>query len=108
MWFTFNVQKLKPEFQMSEKKDSLMKVNLLMANNLMFHHVELFKPIEADFNNETGNIAFQGNLSRTRKDCEAWRNRKCEMTVAMIHTLIIPQKATLKFYLKEICFCVIK
>jgi len=45
-----------------------MKVNLLMANNLMFDYTGVVQTIEADFNNETETLHSE-QLSLTRKDC---------------------------------------
>ncbi len=33
-----------------------------MANNQIFNHIGSFETIEADFNNETGNIAFRATF----------------------------------------------
>ena len=88
MWVYFNVPEAEYlNFRMSEKKDSLMKVNLLMANNLMFDHIGVVQTIEADFNNETGNV---------------------QMTVPLINALIIPQKVTFEILEKKYVFVVDK
>src|SRR6478609_10156843 len=63
MWAYFNVPEAEYlNFRMNAKGDSLMKVNLLMANNLQFDYTGVVQTIEADFNNETGNIAFRATF----------------------------------------------
>ena len=39
-----------------------MRVNLQMANNQIFEYPGVVRAIEADFNNETGNIAFRATF----------------------------------------------
>ncbi len=39
-----------------------MKVDLQMANNQLFEYPGIVKTIEADFNNESGNIAFRATF----------------------------------------------
>jgi membrane fusion protein (multidrug efflux system) len=109
MWVYFNVPEAEYlNFRMSEKKDSLMKVNLLMANNLMFDHVGVVQTIEADFNNETGNIAFRATFPNSKGLLRHGETGNVQMTVPLINALIIPQKATFEVLEKKYVFVVDK
>jgi membrane fusion protein, multidrug efflux system len=57
MWVYFNVPEAEYlNLKVKAKGDSLMKVNLIMANNEKFKYIGVVETIEAAFNNETGNI----------------------------------------------------
>jgi membrane fusion protein, multidrug efflux system len=63
MWVYFNVPEAEYlNYKIHAKKDSLMTVNLLMANNAMFDYSGVVQASEADFNNETGNIGFRATF----------------------------------------------
>jgi membrane fusion protein (multidrug efflux system) len=109
MWVYFNVPEAEYlNFRMSEKKDSLMKVNLLMANNLMFDYSGIVQTIEADFNNETGNIAFRATFPNPKGLLRHGETGNVQMTVPLKNVLIIPQKATFEILEKKYVFIVDK
>jgi len=109
MWVYFNVPEAEYlNFRMSEKKDSLMKVNLLMANNLLFDFSGIVQTIEADFNNETGNIAFRATFPNPKGLLRHGETGNVQMTVPLKNTLIIPQKATFEILEKKYVFVVDK
>src|SRR5690606_39327306 len=63
MWVYFNVPEAEYLDQMSNKsKDSLLRVDLKMANGKMFENKGVVETIEADFDNETGNIAYRATF----------------------------------------------
>lgn len=109
MWVYFNVPEAEYlNFRMNEKKDSLMKVNLLMANNIMFDHIGIVQTIEADFNNETGNIAFRATFPNPKGLLRHGETGNVQMTVPLKGALIIPQKATFEILEKKYVFTVDK
>jgi membrane fusion protein (multidrug efflux system) len=109
MWVYFNVPEAEYlNFRMSEKKDSLMKVNLLMANNLLFDYMGVVQTIEADFNNETGNIAFRATFPNPKGLLRHGETGNVQMTVPLKNTLIIPQKSTFEILEKKYVFVVDK
>ena len=109
MWVYFNVPEAEYlNFRMNEKKDSLMKVNLLMANNLLFKHIGIVQTIEADFNNETGNIAFRATFPNPEGLLRHGETGNVQMTVQLKNALIIPQKATFEVLEKKYVFVVNK
>ncbi|MDQ2655832.1 MAG: efflux RND transporter periplasmic adaptor subunit, partial [Bacteroidota bacterium] len=63
MWVYFNVPEAEYlEYSQKVNKDSKVKVRLVMANNQVFEYPGIVETIEADFNNETGNIAFRATF----------------------------------------------
>jgi len=109
MWVYFNVPEAEYlNFRMSEKKDSLMRVNLLMANNLLFDHSGIVQTIEADFNNETGNIAFRATFPNPKGLLRHGETGNVQMTVLLKNALIIPQKTTFEVLEKKYVFVVDK
>ncbi len=109
MWVYFNVPEAEYlNFRMNEKKDSLMKVNLLMANNVLFENPGVVQTIEADFNNETGNIAFRATFPNPKRLLRHGETGNVQMTVQLKNALIIPQKATFEVLEKKYVFVVDK
>jgi membrane fusion protein, multidrug efflux system len=109
MWVYFNVPEAEYlNFKMQEKGDSLMRVNLLMANNIMFENSGVVQTIEADFNNETGNIAFRATFSNPKGLLRHGETGNVEMTVPFKKVLLIPQKATFEVLEKKYVFVVDK
>src|SRR6185295_13704838 len=63
MWVYFNVPEAEYlNYKANQKSDSVMRVKLQMANHEIFDYSGVVKTIEADFNNETGNIAFRATF----------------------------------------------
>lgn len=109
MWVYFNVPEYEYlEYKANEKKDSLMKVNLLMANNKLFSETGYVKAIEADFNNETGNIAFRATFPNPNGLLRHGETGNVQMTVPFKNALIIPQKASFEILEKKYVFVVDK
>jgi membrane fusion protein, multidrug efflux system len=109
MWVYFNVPEAEYlNYRMNLKKDSLMKVNLLMANNVIFENSGIVQAIEADFNNETGNIAFRATFPNPKGLLRHGETGNIQMTVALNKALLIPQKATFEILEKKYVFVVDK
>jgi membrane fusion protein (multidrug efflux system) len=109
MWVYFNVPEAEYlNFRMNEKKDSLMRVSLLMANNILFDHIGIVQTIEADFNNETGNIAFRATFPNPKGLLRHGETGNVQMTVPLKGALIIPQKCTFEILEKKYVFTVDK
>ncbi len=96
VWVYFNV----PEAEYLDYKadmkstDAMMKVKLRMANNKMFDQIGIVKTIEADFNNETGNIAFRATFENPKALLRHGETGNILVTVPLKNAIIIPQKAT--------------
>lgn len=109
MWVYFNVPEAEYlNFRMNSKKDSLMKVNLLMANNRLFDYTGIVQAIEADFNNETGNIAFRATFPNPKGLLRHGETGNVQMIVPFKNALLIPQKATFEILEKKYVFVVDK
>jgi membrane fusion protein (multidrug efflux system) len=109
MWVYFNVPEAEYlDYKSKVKKDSLMKVNLLMANNQLFENPGIVETIEADFNNETGNIAFRATFANPKKLLRHGETGNIQMPVLLQNALIIPQKATFETLEKKYVFVVTK
>lgn len=105
MWVYFNV----PEAQYLDYKTKLnqsemLNVNLLMANNDIFPYPGVVKTIEADFNNETGNIAFRATFPNPKALLRHGETGNIQVTLPLKNALIIPQKATFEVLDKKYVF----
>ena len=85
-----------------------MKVNLLMANNTLFEYPGEVKTIEADFNNETGNIAFRATFPNPKGLLRHGETGNIQMAVPLKGAVIIPQKSTYEVLEKKFVFVVDK
>ena len=107
MWVYFNVPEAEYlNYKTHIKKDSLMKVKLQMANNQLFDYPGVVKAIEADFNNETGNIAFRATFPNPKGLLRHGETGNIIATTPLINALIIPQKATFEILEKKYVFVV--
>lgn len=109
MWVYFNVPEAEYlNYKMKAKRDSVMRVHLLMANNQLFEYPGLVLAIEADFNNETGNIAFRATFPNPKGLLRHGETGNVQMTVPLLNALIIPQKATFEVLEKKYVFVIDK
>lgn len=96
MWVYFNV----PEAEYLDYKTHLqknnqpLKVNLKMANNDMFQYPGVVETIEADFNNQTGTLAFRATFPNPQMLLRHGETGNVVVTVPHKNALLIPQKAT--------------
>ncbi|RFP65067.1 efflux RND transporter periplasmic adaptor subunit [Hymenobacter lapidiphilus] len=95
MWVYFNVPEAEYlSYKTNAKAANQTNVKLLMANNEQFKHPGVVQTIEADFNNETGNIAFRATFPNPDGLLRSGETGSVLMTVPLKKALIIPQKAT--------------
>ena len=95
MWVYFNVPEAEYlDYKINLNKGNQMKVSLKMANNEYFSHIGIVETIEADFNNETGNIAFRATFPNPEKLLRHGETGNIIVTVPLKNALLIPQKAT--------------
>lgn len=107
MWVYFNVPEAEYLNYMSKaSQDPDMKVQLMMANNELFKYPGIVETIEADFNNETGNIAFRATFPNPDKLLRHGETGNILMPVPLKNALIIPQKATFEILDKRYVFVV--
>lgn len=109
MWVYFNVPEAEYlNYKSNETEENLLKVNLKMANNQLFEFSGEVKTIEADFNNETGNIAFRATFPNPKKLLRHGETGNIVMTIPVKDAILIPQKATYEILEKKYVFVVDK
>jgi membrane fusion protein (multidrug efflux system) len=110
MWVYFNVPEAEYLAYKAHAKanDSAQKVKLMMANNEVFNQPGVVQTIEADFNNETGNIAFRATFPNPDGLLRNGETGNILMTVPLQKALLIPQKATFEVLEKKYVFVVDK
>ncbi|HMJ68585.1 MAG TPA: efflux RND transporter periplasmic adaptor subunit [Cyclobacteriaceae bacterium] len=110
MWVYFNV----PEAEYLNykvaiaNKDSVMNVKLRMANDQMFNYDGRVETIEADFNNETGNIAFRATFPNPKALLRHGETGNIQVMRPLRNALLIPQKSTFEVLEKKYVFIVDK
>jgi membrane fusion protein, multidrug efflux system len=109
MWVYFNVPEAEYlNYTHQKKSGNPVTVKLLMANNELFNESGIIETIEADFNNETGNIAFRATFMNPDLTLRHGETGKVLMPVKLRQALLIPQEATYEVLDKIFVFTVDK
>ncbi|SHJ03386.1 membrane fusion protein, multidrug efflux system [Mesonia phycicola] len=107
MWVYYNVPEAEYlDFKMNHQDSTQAKVSLLMANNKKFTEEGLVETIEADFNNETGNIPFRATFSNPDGLLRHGETGSILSTIPFNNALLIPQKATFEVLDKHYVYVV--
>ena len=107
MWVYFNVPEAQYlNYRERTKGDSLIKVQLRMANNQVFAHDGMVTTIEADFNNETGNIAFRATFPNPEGLLRHGETGNILMYEPIKNALLIPQQATFEVLDKKYVYVI--
>ncbi|NDC77190.1 MAG: efflux RND transporter periplasmic adaptor subunit, partial [Chitinophagia bacterium] len=107
MWVYFNVPEAEYlDFVKNGKSDSSQKVQLEMANGELFDWPGVVETIEADFNNETGNIAFRATFPNPKGILRHGETGNIRMPVALKNAIIITQKSTFDVLDKKFVYLV--
>ncbi|QOI96532.1 MAG: efflux RND transporter periplasmic adaptor subunit [Flammeovirgaceae bacterium] len=105
MWVYFNVPEAEYlEYASRPKSESPLRVKLQLANNQLFHEEGIVETIEADFNNETGNIAFRATFKNPNGLLRSGETGNILMPIYLNDVLVIPQKATFEVLDKKFVF----
>jgi membrane fusion protein (multidrug efflux system) len=107
VWVYFNVSEaeyLKYESQVENEK--ITTVKLQMADGQIFDQPGKVETIEADFNNETGNLAFRATFPNPKGLLRHGETGKILMEVPLKNALLIPQKATFDVLDKKFVFVI--
>jgi membrane fusion protein (multidrug efflux system) len=95
MWVYYNVPEAEYlDYKTKIIRDGALKVELQMANNKLFDYPGVVETIEADFNNETGNIAFRATFPNPKGLLRHGETGNILVKLPLKNALIIPQKAT--------------
>ncbi|MGD8863271.1 MAG: efflux RND transporter periplasmic adaptor subunit [Myxococcales bacterium] len=107
MWAYFNVTEAEYlDYKSRTKNHEPMPVKLAMANGQVFDQPGSVETIEADFNNETGNIAFRATFPNPDGLLRHGETGKVLMSIPKDDALLIPQKATFEILDKKYVFVV--
>lgn len=95
MWVYFNVGESEYlAYTQKVKSKEKQKVLLQLANKEIFETTGYVETIEADFNNETGNIAFRAVFQNPKGILRHGETGNIVMPVQLKNAIIIPQKST--------------
>jgi membrane fusion protein (multidrug efflux system) len=96
MWVYFNVPEaryLEYMAELKERKDDL-QIELVLANGETFQHTGKIGAIEADFNNQTGNIPFRADFPNPDRLLRHGQTGKVVIRRVQNDAIVIPQRAT--------------
>lgn len=109
MWVYYNVPEAEYlDYKIREKNNGKTKVNLLMANNEFYDHTGVVETIEADFNNETGNISFRATFPNPKGLLRHGETGSIQTTLPLKNAMLIPQKATFEVLEKKYVYVIDK
>ena len=95
MWVYFNVAESEYlDYIQKVKSKEKQKVLLQMANKELFQNSGYVETVEADFNNETGNIAFRAAFQNPKGILRHGETGNIVMPIELKNAIIIPQKST--------------
>lgn len=113
MWVYFNVpEKRYLEYMTNLQRNKDMKIELLLASGKKFEHVGMLDPvhgkgaIEADFNNETGNIPFRADFPNPERLLRNGQTGTVLLTWVENDALVIPQRATFEVLSKRYVYVI--
>jgi membrane fusion protein (multidrug efflux system) len=107
LWVYFNVAEAEYlDYAARIRKEGPQKVKLMMANNEIFNYDGIFETIEADFNNETGNIAFRATFPNPDGILRHGETGTILLPAYFKNVLLIPQEATFDILDKKFVFVV--
>jgi membrane fusion protein (multidrug efflux system) len=105
MWVYFNVPEAEYlDFALQKKNNQLDSVQLVLANNRAYPLQGFVETIEADFNNETGNIAFRATFLNPNALLRHGETGNILMPIKLQDALLIPQKATFEVLEKKFVY----
>lgn len=107
MWVYFNVAEAEYlDYKAEVKNDEPTKVRLMMANQKVFDYTGEVTTIEADFNRETGNIAFRATFPNPEGLLRHGETGNILMDIPLKNALIIPQKSTFEILDKKYVYVI--
>jgi len=108
MWVYFNVPEARYLEYMAElnQKKQEFQIELVLANGETFPQVGKIGAIEADFNNETGNIPFRADFPNPERLLRHGQTGKVLIHRVVENAIVIPQRATFEILDKRYVYVV--
>lgn len=113
MWVYFNVpEKRYLEYMANLKKNNDIKIELLLASGKKFDQLGMLDPahgkgaIEADFNNETGNIPFRADFPNPDRLLRNGQTGTVLLSWVENEALVIPQRSTFEVLAKRYVYVI--
>jgi membrane fusion protein (multidrug efflux system) len=110
MWVYFNVPEARYLEYMTNLKQHQddMKIELMLANGNKFEHIGKIGAIEADFNNENGNIPFRADFPNPERLLRNGQTGTILISRVQNNAIVIPQRATFEVLQKRYVYVVDK
>lgn len=108
MWVYFNVPEaryLEYKENLDQEEDNLL-IELVLANGKKFPYPGKIGAIEADFNNETGNIAFRADFPNPDGLLRHGQTGTILISRTKEDALVIPQRATFEILAKKYAYVI--
>jgi membrane fusion protein (multidrug efflux system) len=107
VWVYFNVSEAEYlQYRSQHDETEPTPVKLVMANGQTFEERGKVETIEADFHNDTGNLAFRATFPNPKGLLRHGETGKIVITVPYEHALLIPQKATFDILDKKFVYVI--
>ena len=106
VWVYFNVTESEYLDYKARPGSENEKIRLMMANGRVFDHPGKVETIEADFNNETGNIAFRAAFQNPDGLLRHGETGTVQMALPLRDALLVPQKASFEVLDKKYVYVV--
>lgn len=108
LWVYFNVSERDYLNYMKFKKDTgkVGVAGLLLANGDLYDHQGTIDTIQADFDNETGNVAFRATFPNPDRLLRHGETGNVVISETLESALVIPQKATFEVLDKKFVYVV--
>jgi membrane fusion protein (multidrug efflux system) len=107
MWLYFNVSEADYLDYMEHKKsEQEVPLELKLANGSIFDQTGKIDTIEAEFNNENGNVAFRATFANPERILRHGETGAVLLTKKYNNALVIPQKATFEVLDKKFVYVI--
>lgn len=108
LWVYFNVSERDYLNYMANKKTNADAevVRLVLANGQLYEHLGKIDTIEADFDKETGNVAFRATFPNPDNLLRHGETGNIELQKTLTGALVVPQKATFEILDKRYVYVV--
>jgi membrane fusion protein (multidrug efflux system) len=108
MWVYFNVPEARylEYMETPEEEKRGLKIQLVLANGETFDQVGKIGAIEADFNNQTGNIPFRADFPNPQRLLRHGQTGTVLISRVQKNAIVIPQRATFEVLQKRYVYVI--